>query len=67
MFFEVIDDSSGNVLVSESFTLYVTDCSDVTSAGLSFHADGPIIDTLNKVQLTYDWTLTYDPLYQMTL
>ena len=48
MVFEVIQDSTSSVVVSESFTLYVTDCSDATTAGLSFHTDGPIIDQLGN-------------------
>ena len=62
MIFEVLDDAS-NVLVSEPFTIVITDCTDANAASLSFDTMGPIIDTDSTEDLFYDWNVSGYPIY----
>ena len=56
MTFEVLDDS-GNVLVSEPFTLDISACLTASVNTLSFDPLGPIIDENGDQELDYDITV----------
>lgn len=66
MTFEVLDDT-GAALVTEPFTLVLKDCADSAVADLYFDPNGPIVDQVGSQSFVYDWNVSGNPTYQMTV
>lgn len=55
------------MVVDETFTVTVVDCSDLIGSGLKFNDDGPAEVVAGEPGDEFEWNLTYKTSYTMTI